>query len=182
METSLADLFSQSFNIPIIPENRRYWLVRTKGGDYYQDFVEGNFVAIGYNQISEQIITEALKQKDRCKEFLKVQVEKFYPDETRSGLVSGYIINMMQGIKCSDIIVIPDKDSCNITFGEVDNSPAYFESLENIKQTEFLRKDSNIITCPYFLRRHIIWKKTISKESLDLHLLKAFFPTILLVI
>lgn len=50
MEASLVTVINQYLGIPIIPEDRRYWLVRTKGGEYYRDFFEGNYIAIGYNR------------------------------------------------------------------------------------------------------------------------------------
>ena len=31
---------------------QNYWMVRTMGGAYYGEFVRGNYVAVGYNNIS----------------------------------------------------------------------------------------------------------------------------------
>lgn len=35
-----------------VPHDIHYWMVRTMGGEYYHEFVEKGFIAIGYNEIS----------------------------------------------------------------------------------------------------------------------------------
>lgn len=33
-------------------EEQKYWMVRTMGGAYYGEFIRGNYIAVGYNNIS----------------------------------------------------------------------------------------------------------------------------------
>lgn len=48
-ELNLSNLLDNTSNIP---ESRDYWLVRSMGGDYYDDFYQNGYVAIGYDEIS----------------------------------------------------------------------------------------------------------------------------------
>lgn len=171
---SFKESLSLAFNIPVIPENRRYWLVRTHSGDYYQDFVDGNFIAID-SKISQDMIEKALEQ-EKYKKVLKEKIEQEFPNEERPGLLAGYIANIIYEMQAGDVILIPSKDSKVIAFGEVEISPAYFETAESMARREYRNKDHvRKIVCPYTLRRRVRWVKFVSKGELDLHLIKAFF-------
>jgi len=39
--------------IKFLKKDVNYWLVRTTGGAYYDHFVNKNFIAIGWNEISD---------------------------------------------------------------------------------------------------------------------------------
>ena len=43
----------ESMGIDIFSENRQYWLIRTQGGAYYNDFINENFVGIEWDEISD---------------------------------------------------------------------------------------------------------------------------------
>lgn len=48
-----------------VKAGNRYWLVRTFGGRYYSHFVQNNYIAIGWNEISDlEQIKEASKNQD----------------------------------------------------------------------------------------------------------------------
>ena len=42
------------FTIPEIPEDTKFWMVRTKKGYFYDEFVSKRFVAIGWNAIDKK--------------------------------------------------------------------------------------------------------------------------------
>ena len=49
--------------IPIIPDERKYWLVRTKSGIYFNDFYLNNYIAIGWDEISDiSLMTEQKRE------------------------------------------------------------------------------------------------------------------------
>ena len=41
-----------------VQESTGYWMVRTMGGDYYEEFDKEGFVAIGYNEITRHEINK----------------------------------------------------------------------------------------------------------------------------
>ena len=40
-------------NIEQIPKERNYWLIRTESGKFYFDFLENNYVSIGWDEFSD---------------------------------------------------------------------------------------------------------------------------------
>ena len=42
-----------NFQPVIIPENTRFWMIRTQGGYFYNEFLSNSFVAIAWNNIDE---------------------------------------------------------------------------------------------------------------------------------
>ena len=51
-------------DVKSIKDETNYWLVRTMGGDFYDEYVDKNFIAIGYNEIFVDDLTH-LPQKER---------------------------------------------------------------------------------------------------------------------
>lgn len=51
------------FTIPIIPQTTRFWMIRTKKGYFYQEFLSKRFVALAWNNITQEtgINPESLK-------------------------------------------------------------------------------------------------------------------------
>lgn len=62
--------------IKSIPNNTHYWLVRTMGGDYYEEYIKNGYIAIGYNDISLDEIKWAVAEKEKSIEKLKGLIEK----------------------------------------------------------------------------------------------------------
>ena len=75
-------LFSR-LGITQIPEKRNYWLVRTNGGQYFEDFYFDNYIGIEWDEIVSADYSDI--------ESLKLQVEEHYPKEIRSGYVASQI-------------------------------------------------------------------------------------------
>ena len=49
-DLNVSDILSL-FNVPKI-EERNYWLVRTDGGNYFEDFTRNNYIAIGWDYLT----------------------------------------------------------------------------------------------------------------------------------
>ena len=52
MEKELQQILS-ILNIEQIPKERNYWLIRTESGKFYFDFLENNYVSIGWDEFSD---------------------------------------------------------------------------------------------------------------------------------
>lgn len=57
------------FNIPEIPKEINFWMIRTKKGYFYDEFVENKFVALGWNAINKNTDVSKSSQ-ETLKEYL----------------------------------------------------------------------------------------------------------------
>lgn len=62
-----------------IEENRKYWFVRTVGGKYYQNFLSGRYVAIGYNEIYKRDLDMLPKKEESALMELKSIYKSKHP-------------------------------------------------------------------------------------------------------
>lgn len=162
----------RDFGIPIISENRKYWLVRTKGGVYFNDFYLNDYVAIGWDEINDislmieanrELLTEKIK-----KEYDKNKNTDEEDSEVKKtgnfGLIATQLIRFASEIKKGDIVIIPSQKSNNIAFGEIIDDEIYEEivDIEEIEDTQ----------CPFIKRRRVRWIKRQEKESVDIYLYK----------
>ena len=44
----------EEFKVPIIPPNTHFWMIRTKKGYFYQEFLSKRFVALAWNNITQE--------------------------------------------------------------------------------------------------------------------------------
>lgn len=145
----LLDLFD--IDIEYIDNNRHYWLVRTEGGKFYSDFVRDNYVAIGWNEFLDHSNFIDKKMNENMKERLL----EAYPDN-QPGRIYSQIRKFIQEIAVGDVVMIPNENSQEISFGIVEGN------LVNRKV-----EDENFIKS-----RNIKWLKTIYKDELDPYLFK----------
>ena len=55
-----------NFNLRIIDSNVHFWMIRTKKGYFYNEFISNGFVALAWNIVTEKTdfsITETLKDQ-----------------------------------------------------------------------------------------------------------------------
>lgn len=80
---------ARMLEIPTLPDEQRTWIVRTKGGSYYEDFSQNDFIALGWNKIPLSWIVNANRPKENVIEDIKDE----YPDEKRPGLIYGQLVD-----------------------------------------------------------------------------------------
>lgn len=173
MQTPL-DTLIEALKIPHISESRKYWLVRAEGGDYYDDFVIGGYIAIRFNKIKPDEIQRVFDGDKPWSEHLKGVIQFHYPDDKRPGLSASYINLFYQGIKKGDIVAIPSEASAIISFGEVIDSTLYYEPWGNIETLDSEIMGSRNV-CPYQIRRKVRWLRQIERDRLDLKFFKSLF-------
>ncbi|PAK51404.1 hypothetical protein [Paenibacillus sp. 7541] len=149
MEQEIRSLIEE-FNLPVvqIPENRRYWFLRTEGGQYYSDFFHNNFIAIGYNEI------------DNVQELLSLERKKAYEfilnlyDVTKPGKIYNQIERFYNQMSINDVVMIPGISSNTIAFGI-------------IKSEVYTKKEEENDTCLFQKRRKVDWVKEVSRNQMD---------------
>ena len=177
--------------IKVISDNRNYWLVRTDGGKYFNDFFFDEYIAIGWNKINLSEIDQGNKKQT------KEKIEELYPEQKRSGLIAGQLLRFVKEMKKGDIVLVPDKDSRFVAFGEIIEENVYIENTNAQEEDEDLivdpgeeiigddceededsddcEEDEDIVeTCLFQKRRKVKWIKTVKKHLLDINIYKLF--------
>lgn len=117
-----------NFSIPVIPDNTRFWMIRTQKGYFYDEFLAKKYVALAWNNIDQNTDFSELS-----KERLKDDIMLKYPEISRPSVVINKCINFIHEVKENDILVIPNKGSRYITFafaGEYFEDSSKTEALE----------------------------------------------------
>jgi restriction system protein len=152
-------------NVAKINQTRRYWFIRTQGGDYYSDFLTNGFVAIGYDNASHEEIRASYKSGGDYN--VSTLVESKYPDETRPKYIATQLIDFSINIKKGDIIIIPSQSSNYLSFGEI------IDSLVVAPKKLSVQTEVDYEICEFKKRRKVKWYRTnISIDSLDANFLR----------
>lgn len=162
-------------DIPFISEDINFWLIRTQGGMFYDEFISDGFIALGWSDIAKQEIDEANKS-DKKKDEIKDKISKTY-NTKQPGSIFNKCERFIKDIKENDIFMIPSKGSQEISFALAKD---YYEDdylVHKENEIEELIKNGweNVFSlkCPYKKRRKIEVIKTISSERLNPNLYRA---------
>ena len=177
MDNNLLSLL----NIPVVPENIHYWIIRTNGGDYYDDFILHNYISISWDYVSLNILYN--KNDDEIKRLIEIYEKnstlKEDSDDESDGTTKGKITAILNKINRfvfeidkGDIILIPSKNSDRITIAEV--SGDVYETENYVETYLQANPTTEIVPCPYRKRRKIKILKTITKGQMDIYLAKGF--------
>lgn len=152
--------------IPIINPNRNYWFIRTEGGLFYNKFIHHNVIAIGYNEISTDKVSEVIKTARRPKKALMDYIKKSHPSIKRPGLAASQLLRFITEIRQGDVVVIPGINSTELSFGIVTASSTinYDFPIEE-----------NQVNCNYSKAKSVEWVKTVRRSTLNPELYSMFF-------
>lgn len=149
-ELTLLDaekILSQA-NIPIIRDDVNYWFVRTSGGENFENFYFGNYIAIGWDKLNNLSDIEA-----ETLDTLKSHVEKLYPDESKPGSTASQIIRFVREMKPGDYVLIPGANCDRIAFGII-TSQAYVYEPTQQEKFDAIFDDTEI---NFLKRRNVEW-------------------------
>lgn len=144
--------------------NRKYWLVRTFGGKYYDHFVQNNYIAIGWNELSD---IEMIKNADNngvAKEQLFNKAKELYSkkETDQMGRIVNPIIKFVKDMAIGDVVVIPSKNSKEIHFGIIKSDVNIVKDVINL--------DEGLE--PLYKQRTVDWVIWRDKDSVDLNIFK----------
>lgn len=183
METNIKELLK----IPSINESRNYWMVRTNGGDYFDDFSLHQYIAIAWDTITLSILNN--HDEDYVK-LLIDSLEKSNPtnedDEDDESLdidsknkgkgkitsIYNKIHKFVFELNIGDIVLIPNKNSEKILIAEIAGQP--YEDSSYLEKYLVENPETELNPCPYYKRRKIKSLKLISKNTMDIYLAKGF--------
>ncbi len=148
--------------ITTIKDKKKYWLVRTMGGSYYTDFINNNYISIGYDEIKLFDIAKGNTKDKTGKKILSDVVSKEYNQEKRPGYIATQLLDFTYNIKKGDTVVIPSVSSDRIAIGIVSETAVFSGKPRTQDEGE----------CPFEKRKKIKWIKVdLRLDKLDSNLL-----------
>lgn len=142
-----------------------FWMIRTKRGFFFDEFLQKQFIAIGWNLITKSMV-EPDKLTPTIEAELKDGIKENY-EEKKPGTALQKCIRFCNTIKEGDIAVIVGKDKVALAvIGEYFEDISSDTSVESEKKTNLLIEQAHhgvdSFTCPYTKRRKISVIKIIS--------------------
>lgn len=178
-----SNLFSL-LNIPELPTNRNYWIVRSNGGIFYDDFMMHDYIAISWDYITTNIMCNESELTIRAIIESQEKINPSHddgddaPDLEERGIKSKIttIFNKLQRFinefSVNDIVLVPSKDSDRISIGIITST--VYEDSQYIQNYLSEDPDTELTLCPYSKRRKVKWIKHLTKQTADIYLMKAF--------
>ncbi len=151
--------------IPVIEDSVNYWMVRTSGGKFYDQFLSNNKIAMGSNYITPENI---IKFPAKREEFFKAisPIIKANTDSERPGLTAGQFYRFYYEIKENDIVIIPSESSQFLSIGRVkDTKPEAFT----------FQTDEEKQRCDHIHTRKVDWLTTRSRYEFNPNFISLLF-------
>lgn len=145
---NIVHSLANAFNIPIIEESTHIWFFRTQSGKYYFDFHFNNYIALGWDLVSSDLISDKEKTETEKKE----AIAKLYPDEKRPGLIYSQMDSFYRRMAKGDLVVIPDFSGRRIAIGTL-------EDITSEIKHKYLKDEYD--QCEYKHKRSVKWIKQI---------------------
>ena len=140
----------------------QYWMVRTKGGAYFDTFVKNGYVALDRNDIPYKMLYDAKQEYDRYDHIIKkvkrtfkessVFDNKKYSDERKLSLAVSQVYKFVYEIHKNDMVIIPAESCDKICIG-------IFEE-NNLA-------DNNQTSDKFVYTRKVKWIKQLEKRYFD---------------
>ena len=132
---------------------REYWLVRTDSGQFYDTFIEGNYIGIGWNKITIENLTRLtdISTKDLIAQRYNYNLEQ---PRGKNNVTSIYNkLKRFKDLKKGDVVLIPSHSSYRFAFGIIEDNHIYSDP-------------DNRDLCPYYKRRKVNW--VVQKKMIEL--------------
>lgn len=175
-ELNLESLID-NMNIPIFNGETKFWLVRSNGGAFFDEFISQNYIALAWNDINQEMVnTFSKEQKEAFLVLLELEGKYSSVSSTRGAW--NKCDTFINSIHTGDIIMIPNKRSNKIAIAiagdyyEVD-SLSSSEEIEVLYQLKENWNETFAIKCPYKKRRSIKVVNIIEGDSINPNLYKA---------
>ena len=132
-------------------------MMRTMGGDFYKEFVEDGFIAIGYNEITTEDLKALPESDNLSKDVLATKLKDRNENITNAGYPASQILKFYRDMKVGDFVVVPGRSSHYVSFGIITSD--VYEAEDKYLHSADL--------CPFAKRRTVNWKKSTVKFKLN---------------
>ncbi len=167
METEIMN--SKQVYIPEFDANTHFWLLRAEGGKYFEDFIDGSYVGIRYNNVhvDDVLNIKSIQSVETIRDFFKEKSND--PDISKQSLTgrSNMTYHFVFGMHIGDVVLVPSKRSSHFAIGCI-TSDAFDEDTDYIKE-RIKNAPSNgkgFAISNYIKRRSVKWISTIRREEL----------------
>lgn len=161
------DAIDNIMHIPTINATTNFWMVRTKRGFFFNEFLSKEYIAIGWNLVTHAKLKDGLTKAQEKR--LKAQIKEEY-GEAVPGNALNKCVRFCNDVKAGDIAVIVD--SGRIAFAEIgeyyeESSPELTIALEKEinEKIEKTTPRADSFECPYVKRRKISVIKVLKGDS-----------------
>lgn len=132
-------------------------MMRTMGGDFYKEFVEDGFIAIGYNEITTEDLRTLPESDNLSKDVLATKLKDRNENINNTGYPASQILKFYREMKVGDFVVVPGRSSHYVSFGII-TSEVYEVDDKYLHSADL---------CPFAKRRTVDWKKSTVKFKLN---------------
>lgn len=145
----------------IVPDGRRYWFVRTFGGNLFDYYYETGKVGILGNSVPVEYIKNAKHNAATFSTLQNYIHENIYTDNSaESTKLANQLVDFYHHVKKDDIVLMPSENSDYIAFGVVTSG---FSEKKQVNTDTFRHRDKNI---PYPTKtRKVKWLKIMRKHE-----------------
>ena len=102
------------------------------GGDYFDEFINQKYVAIGYNEVSLEALRDIHMDDNALIRLLKENIKDLYPEALRPGHISSQLLRFCNGIAVGDILVLPGFNSHRLAICRVTGEPYEVQSITGL--------------------------------------------------
>ena len=167
----LIEKMKQSIYAVQVPNRCSFWMIRTKSGAYYNEYIEQNYIAIGWNAIRRSDILQYNDEK------MRQIIEASYEDK-RPGAAISKCHSFVETMQIGDLVMIlGEKRVAFAIIGEYfekgDIQNCITKELEADVQIAAGFHKQNKIECPYVKRRKIQIIKELEESRLTPMLARA---------
>lgn len=172
MET---EMLRGELQIPFINADCRFWMIRTKGGYFYEEFIRNEFIAIGWNYLLSDTLKLKMVKKDL--EALKERIKKIYKTNYPGNALKK-CDKFVKEMKSGDIAMIVDNGRISFAFigeyyEERDQAFSVDDEINTLRLIDTGAADKGI-RCPFKKRRKIHIIRTLNTdEPINPYLFKA---------
>ena len=106
-----------------VAHTNSYWMVRTMGGDFFDEFVDNHYIAIGYNEVQLPAISGINLNDHVAVRQLRDRVHELFPEAARPGHIVAQLLRFCKGIDIGDIVVLPGYSSYRLAICKVVGEP-----------------------------------------------------------
>lgn len=156
--------------IPDISVATNFWLIRSKSGYFYNEFVRERFVALGWNHIDQ---TTSFDDKNIM--ILKDQIKERYGDQ-RPGVSVNKCRRFIEDVMPGDYVLIPNAGGSKVTIGIAgeyyEEDFDYIDELVAIKKIDNKESEIGKVRCPYKKRRRLTIIMEVDAHRLGYKILK----------
>ncbi|WP_293937458.1 hypothetical protein [Sphingobacterium sp. UBA5996] len=125
---NIADILKK---VEVVNNSIEYWFVRTDYGKLFEQFLEGGYIAIGWDYVTVKEL-DALNE-DIIKKRI-AEKEEFDLETTAGKSNSTSVYNKLmtfKNLKKGDIVVMPSRNSDRLAFGTIEDDDAFTADAES---------------------------------------------------